>query len=360
MTRLRSVLAHVALLATSVALPLIAFEFYLKWDNRRPDARQYVREYTVNGESYRFVATKEAFDDAAHAVVIAGDSFTAGFTCADGRTFPDYFSRAAKRQGVALNGLNLGIAGTGPSSFVARVRDYLTDKGPAAGVILSLYANDVEIDCFACRRAQEWRRLAGLTPAQERELDALCEPCMRASGQRVSGEVAGDIDSIRRVNWWLADHSLSFLVFREGLAKVLFAVGLLPRDWGRGSYPARWGDLDGLYYKYIRGSVASARIETERLGIPLVVLFYPDSMNLSIGNEFYSLYRRVGEALQRDVGVPAHSGYDGFLSDPRTSTNMPYSLTDTHPSCLAHEIMGDWAYQKWSETLRARSGPARE
>ena len=351
MRKLKSFLANFALLAFSVILPLTAFEWYLKWDNRRPDARKFLNEYTLNGETYRFLAPPDRFDDAKHAVLIAGDSFTAGASCADGRTFPDYFSKAAQRHGSRVHAINLGIAGTGPMSFVSRVEDYVSEKGTAAGVILSLYANDVEIDCFACRRAREWRRLAALTPEQERELDTLCEPCLRATDNRVSSEVAGAVSLTRRLNWWLADRALSYLLFREGLAKLMFAGGLLPQDWGRGSYPARWGDLDGLHYRYIRGSVALAKAEMQRRGIPLVVLIYPDSMNLSAKNEFYDIYRRVSAALRKDVGVPVFSGYDGFLSDKRSKENMPFSLTDTHPSCDAHEIMGDWAYQRWSESV---------
>ena len=354
MKRVRSAIANLTLLVVSVALPLAALESYLEWDNRRPDARQFLHEYTLKGETYRFLAPPDQFNDAEHAVLIAGDSFTAGFSCADGRTFPDYFTKAAQRRGTNIHALNLGIAGTGPMAFVARVEAYLAEKGTAAGAILSLYANDVEIDCYACRRAREWQRLAGLTPAQERELEALCEPCLRAASGRVSGEVAGDVSATRRLNWWLADHSLSYLVFREGLAKLAFAAGLLPQDWGRGSYPSRWNNLDGLHYKYIRGSIALAKAALQPRGIPLVVVIYPDSMNLSPRNEFYEIYRHVATALQTDVGVPVHSGYDGFLADRRALPDMPFSLTDTHPSCLAHEIMGDWAFQKWSESVPER------
>jgi hypothetical protein len=158
--------------------------------------------------------------------------------------------------------------------------------------------------------------------------------------------VAGSVSWVRRLNWSL-DRWRSYYVLREGLAKVAHSVGWLPRDWGRGSYPARWTDTNGVYFKHIKGSIALAQEEARSRGVPLMVVIYPDSMNISTANPFYAIYQSAAASLAEATGVPVLSGYDAFVGDPRASLHMPFSLTDTHPNCLAHEIFGEWVLQQW-------------
>jgi hypothetical protein len=338
------------LLIVSASLPLIALEYYLRWDNARPDAQPYRTEIVLNGTKYAFFETKQALNDPANGVLIAGDSFTAGAACANYRTFPNAFSKAAAARGLGIHAVNLGVPGTGPAAYVGRVQDYLKEKGPAAGVIMSLYANDAEFDCFACQRLKDWSPLAGLSADGERQLRELCEPCLRQDSSRDATEAAGHVTLGRRVNWWLADNALSFLMFREGLAKIAVMTGLLPADWGRGSYPQRWRNVDGVYFKYLRGSMALAKQEAERHGMRMMVIIQPDSMNLTPSNEFYSVYQSVAAALREQTGLEVHSGYDAFVGNPMAKTNMPFSLSDTHPSCEANSIFGEWVLDRWTGT----------
>ena len=62
---------------------------------------------------------------------------------------------------------------------------------------------------------------------------------------------------------------------------------------------------------------------------------------------FYAIYERAARSLMEATGVPVLSGYDAFVGDPRAARDMPFSLTDTHPNCLAHEIFGEWVLQQW-------------
>jgi hypothetical protein len=75
---------------------------------------------------------------------------------------------------------------------------------------------------------------------------------------------------------------------------------------------------------------------------------YPDPVQMDRSNEFVDIYATVAKRLTDETGVPAYSGYEAFLGNPLANTNMPFSLTDTHPNCKAHEIFGDWVYSKWA------------
>jgi hypothetical protein len=341
----KSVLLNACLLVISAALPLLVLEYYLKWDDSRPDAGPYYTERTLNGTTYRFLEASHAIDNPGRAVLIVGDSFTLGSACADGRNFPSAFTRAARSAGADIHAVNMGVAGSGPVASVRRVQDYFLEKGPTAGVILSLYANDVELDCFACDYFEPWAHRAGLEPEDLRHVKELCAHC-HSRDQGPSGEVAGSVGVVRRLNWWL-DRWRSYYVLREGLAKVAHWAGWLPTDWGRGSYPARWTDTDGIYFKHIKGSIALAQEEARARGVPLMVVIYPDSMNISPANPFYAIYERAARSLTEATGVPVLSGYHAFVGDPRAARDMPFSLTDTHPNCQAHEIFGEWVLRQW-------------
>jgi hypothetical protein len=344
------------LLIISASVPLMVLEFYLAWDNARPDADLYRTQIVLNGTTYTFVETAQALNDPANAVLIAGDSFAAGSPCANQRTFPSAFSKVAAERELGIHAVNLGVPGTGPAGYVGRVQDYLKEKGPAAGMILSLYANDAEIDCFACQRLKDWGPLAGLSEDDEKQLRDLCEPCLRQDGARTATQAAGRVSFARRANWWLSENALSYLVFREGVAKIAVMTGLLPADWGRGSYPQRWRNVDGVYFKYLRGSMALAKKEADRHGMRMMVVMQPDSMNLTPSNVFYSVYRDVASTLREQTGIDVHSGYDAFVGNPLAKDNMPFSLSDTHPSCESQRIFGEWVLDRWTATNSRHSG----
>ena len=57
----------------------------------------------------------------------------------------------------------------------------------------------------------------------------------------------------------------------------------------------------------------------------------------------------MGEMLSGELNIPVHSGYEAFLGNTKSNRNMSFSLTDSHPSCDAHEIFGKWVFRKWVE-----------
>jgi hypothetical protein len=341
----KSVAVNIILLALSLSLALGGAEWFLAYNNWHPDTKAFLVDVTLNGATYHLIDRAEAISEPKGAVLIAGDSFTAGNACANNQTYPAAFTKAAARSGHALHAINMGIPGTGPFSYAVRIKNYFAEHGPTAGAILTLYANDAEIDCEVCSYLHEWEDLGGFTPEQRNELQQLCAVC---SKQRINQPIAGEVDSSRRVNWWLAERSLTYQLMREVGARIAVRMGWLKMDWGRGAFPARWRADDGLYFKYVRASVEYAKSEADRRGVPLMIVFYPDPVQMEPSNEFVEIYRTVARRLTDETGVPAYSGYDAFLGNPAAQANMPFSLTDTHPNCKAHEIFGDWVYAKWA------------
>jgi lysophospholipase L1-like esterase len=337
-------LGNALLLIVSVGVGLVAFEFFLAFDDRHPPSADYMSDVTLNGTAYRFIEDRRAIDQPDSAVLIAGDSFTAGSSCADRRNYPSAFTKAASEAGAGIHAVNLGVQGSGPIGYAARVHDYLEEKGTAAGVIMTLYANDVEIDCDACRYLERWSHLGGLTDADRAELTRRCSSCLRDDTQRLSGET----DPFRQINWWLADHSKTYLLLREVGAQIAAGVGLIDVTWGRGAFPERWKDASGLYFKHVAAAIQLAREDAAARSIPLMVVIYPDPVAITEANEYVPIYRQVQSVLSAQTNVPVYSGYEAFLGNARTRENMPFSLTDAHPSCEAHDMFGKWVFQKWT------------
>ena len=328
----------------SLSALLLAFEGLLSLDDRRPDPRDFTSELRLNGTTYRLPATRAAIDEPVGAILIAGDSFTAGLACADGRTYPIAFTKAAVRSGAGVHAVNMGMAGTGPISYARVIKDCLAEIGTAAGLILTLSANDVEVDCDACRTLRQWSDLGGFTAADREALARLCAPCLQVPGQRLAGEV----DASRRMNWWLAGHLRTYRLLREATARLAAGSGLLDVGWGRGVYPRQWRDVDGVHFKYIRAGIELAREEADARHVPMMAVIYPDPMGLNEKNEYVALYETAALTLTRSTGVPVYSGYGAFLGNSRSRENMPFSLTDSHPSCEANAIFGEWVFEKWN------------
>jgi hypothetical protein len=80
-------------------------------------------------------------------------------------------------------------------------------------------------------------------------------------------------------------------------------------NWGRGVYMERWDNQDGVYFKYVQGSISFAKQEAYRHRVPMMVVIYPEAVNISQSNEFVRIYDSASKALARTTGVPVYSGY---------------------------------------------------
>jgi hypothetical protein len=124
-------------------------------------------------------------------------------------------------------------------------------------------------------------------------------------------------------------------------------VGMGWANWGRSVYLERWRNQDSIYFKYIQGAIGFAKRAVDRHQVRMMVVIYPDVVNITEGNEFVGVYDSARKTLTRTTGVPVYSGYEAFLGNPLTERNMSFSLSDKHPNCKAHSIFGEWTFGKW-------------
>lgn len=75
-------------------------------------------------------------------VAFVGDSFVEGFNSDRDNTIPDVFERLAQEHGRVVDGLNLGIGGTGPRDYARLIRDAIPLFNPDV-VMLVFYENDL-------------------------------------------------------------------------------------------------------------------------------------------------------------------------------------------------------------------------
>lgn len=332
---MRSAALNLLLALASAALCVGAFELYLKWDNRRPDVEP--ARLSLGGQQYRFFEKPEALAALDGATAVLGDSFTAGEACADGRSYPARLERLARESGEPrYRAVNLGVPGADPFMYLQVMEGFLAQKRVPAATVVTLYSNDIELTCSACRYLERIRAGAGLSEAERRELEAFCERCGRA------GERRAHYGPLRRAHTWLWHNVHAYALFRDAFVRASMRFGW-NIGWGRSAYPALWLDEQGLEFKLLGFALAGIRDALAAAGgaRPLVVI-YPDVTNIGTDNLYYSIYRDVEGRLSRTLGLTVRSGYPAFLGAAARAPAMPYSLVDDHPSCEAHEMFARW------------------
>lgn len=339
----------VSLVVFSVTISILIIELFLIIDDRRPIPDGFRNEVLLNGTKYIFLESREAIDRTKSAILIVGDSFTVGVACADNRNFPSVFTKAAEKVEVDLHAVNLGVDGTGPALYLHRVRDFFVEKGPTKGLIISLYANDIQLQCRECSYLGEVLETEILTQHGERKLLSLCAAC---DGSSVTP--AGRISLLRRLQWRVSRISYTYRMLRESAVRFGLNTGVLNFGWGRSAFPIYWNDLEGFRFKFLEGMLGLIKREAEQFGVPMMVVIYPDVQHLSAESVYFAIYRKVSNALSKNLGLTVYSGFDAFLGNPLATKDMSFSLSDHHPNCEAHEIFGKWVFDKWMENY----GPA--
>ncbi len=327
--KLRDIAINLLLVFLSVALPLAAFELYLAWDNRRPHVP--VNTVDVGGESFRFVARPEAVADAAGKLLILGDSFTVGAACGLDGSYPSELARRLERDGDPRGVLNLGISGADPLVYLHLVERLLAlDRVPST-VVVTLYSNDIEIGCSACRYLDRLRRDPAFAAPEIARLEALCASCAKAKDAPAALH-----GGPRRIHTWLQNKSYAYGLFRDALVGLSMKAGF-NTGWGRTAYPPLWRDHAGTEYKLLKFALAGIRDTLAARGVTRVlVAIYPDVENLRAENPYVALYRDVEADLSRELGLPVWSGYPAFLDAPASRRNLSFSLVDHHPNREAH------------------------
>lgn len=335
---------NVSLIVFSVVFSILTIELFLVIDDWRPNPDSFRNEVLLNGTKYTFLESREAIDRTKSAILIVGDSFTAGVACADNRNFPSVFTKAAEKVEVDLHAVNLGVDSTEPVLYLDRVRNFFLEKGPTKGLIISLYANDIEMQCRDCSYLGEFLETEILTQHGERKLLSSCAACDGSSFTPT-----GPTSLLRRLHWRLSRISYTYRMLRESAVRVGLNTGVLDFGWGRSAFPMYWNDLEGFRFKFLEGVLGLIKHEADQFGVPMMVVIYPDVQHLSAESVYFAIYRKVGNALSENLGLTVYSGFDAFLGNPAATKDMSFSLSDHHPNCEAHEIFGKWVFDKWME-----------
>ncbi|MGI9509582.1 MAG: hypothetical protein ACR2QJ_09570 [Geminicoccaceae bacterium] len=324
----------------------LMIEAFLRFDDYSSIAADY-SYHEWDGRDRRMMATAEELADPRKAVVVLGDSMVAGINCGHEQNLVGHFQRAMQPIAADYKAINLGSANTSVFAYLDQFQGYQAGEGNPAGVIVMLYANDVDvIEPRMCPVANVVERSDSLTPDDKDEVRTFCEDAVvgkpAGAGTRAWYAIGGPVDS------WLYGVSYAYRFFRESFALLAVSVGG-DDDIGRLRYPGLWSDPDSREFRLITAGLREIKALADRDDIPMLVAFFPPVEFLSHDNPMYEASEIAGRAFEEQLGVTVLNGFDAYLDDPRANQTMSRSLTDHHPSCLGHQILAEWLVQKFEK-----------
>lgn len=333
----------------------LMIEGFLRFDDYSSLAADY-SFHQWDGRERRVMATAEELADPRKAIVVLGDSMVAGINCGHEQNLVGHFQRAMQPVAADYKAINLGSANTSVFAHLDQLQGYQAGEGAPAGVIVVLYANDVDVvEPRMCPVADVIEHAEGVTPEDRDEVRRFCEDVMvgKPVGAKSWYAIGGPVDS------WLYGISYAYRFFRESFALLVVSIGD-DEDIGRLRYPGLWSDPESREFRLIMAGVREIRAMAEHHDIPMMVAFYPPVEFLSRDNPMYEASEIAGRVLGEQLGVSVVNGFDAYLDDPRTSESMSRSLTDHHPSCLGHQIMAEWMVRKFEEAGGFEGGTPRK
>ena len=333
----------------------LMIEAFLRYDDYSALAVDYVY-HEWDGRERRVMATAKDLADPRKAIVIVGDSMTAGVNCGYEQNLVGHFSHTMQPVAADYKAINLGSANTSVFAHLDQLQGYEAGVGAPAGVIVMLYTNDADvIEPRMCPVADVIRQADGFSAEEKAEIQAFCEDAV--VGQPAYDDetpwfaIGGPVDT------WLYGSSYAYRFFREALAVLAVSFGG-DEPVGRLRYPGLWSDADSLEFRLIAKGMEEIKAFADRHDIPLMVAFYPPIEFLSKDNPMYEASEIAGRRLEDRLGVPVLNGFDAYLDDPRATTSMARSLTDHHPSCLGHQILAEWLVEKFDAAGGFEARPA--
>jgi hypothetical protein len=329
---------NLALTAGTIVACVLAFEVYLRQDDRRPEPAWASIE--VAGDTFPLLDDPKKLARLDDSVVFLGDSFTEGAACGPKGNFPAAFAKLAQGADRDLVTINLAREGANTFAYLARGRALAAAGARPRGVITTLFINDIERDCSLCPFLPELEAEGGFTAAELAELAAFCAQC---AGRH--DDIAAHYSAPRRVHRWLYEQSWLYRLSRDASYQVLPALGIRA-GWGMG-YPEQWQDQGGLSYRLLEWSMAMLAETLDEAEAPHLVTLYPPARQITADNPYAHIYARAAADLEARTGHPVLSGYAAFLDHPQASRDMPFSLTDAHPSCAMHRLYGEWVWREW-------------
>jgi lysophospholipase L1-like esterase len=335
------------MVAVALIIGLGIFEFILRVNHNSNHERIYT-SLSLNGEKYTFQEIESAFYDPKSAILFIGDSFTTGKVCGNKGSFPGALQKILIEKSAPLHTVNLGRVGYQTFSYLTVLENYLKTFGPPKGVVITLYANDVELEPSLCSFVDALKKSGHFNASEMAEIETFCSEVKDTEGGEFQGPGTHPLVKLHRA---LAYELLTYQLLREGAMRALIAINY-DMGIGRTAFRRYWEKHDELRFKLITFALKQAAERLKQQGVPLVILIYPDIISITSENPYVEIYRRAAEKLSADLAVPALSGYDAFLSSKETRQNMAWSWVDTHPNCKAHEIFGGWVFDTLKKQTR--------
>ena len=331
-------------LLASIVVGLLMIEAFLRFDDYSALTAAY-SYYEWGGRPRRTMVTAEELADPRPPVVVLGDSMVAGVNCGHEQNLVGHFGRAMQPVAAGYKVLNLGSANSSVFAYLDQLQGFVAANGAPAGIIVMLYANDVDvIEPQMCRVAGVIENSDRLTAADKDEVRAFCRAVASEDRDGV-GEtpwfaIGGPVDR------WLYAESYAYRFLRESLARLAFRLGG-GEPIGRLRYPALWSDPESREFRLVAAGLSEIKALADRQGIPMMVAFYPPTEFLSRDNPMYQATEAARRELMTRLHLPVLNGFDAYVEDARASVNMARSLTDAHPNCLAHRILAEWLVEKY-------------
>ena len=335
-------LAKLLLAAGGVLFALALGELFLRIDDYRPALVLHPIEW--NGRRYLFREAPDRLRELSHAVVFLGDSFTESAACPLDRAYPGAVAELSKTRGMELETRNLGVGGKGAFYYAALAEDLLAAGARPRAAVVTLFENDIELDCDACRFLGELQGAAELSEAERADLARRCAACA----------APGAPSAADRIDLGLHEASYVWRLFRRSAAGLLVAM-----DWNLAWMARRdrkWADPGGLPFRMMERALARTAASFRAAGVPAIAVLYPSVVRLRADEPFVAFYDRAAADLERSSGMMVRSGYPAFLGRPGVKRDMGYSITDGHPSCEANAIFAAWTLEQLGELLDLRPG----
>ena len=333
-------------LMVSMVVGFLMIEAFLRVDDYSALAAAY-SYYDWDGRLRRTMVTAEELADPRPPIVVLGDSMVAGVNCGHEQNLIGHFGRAIQPIASGYKVLNLGSANSSVFAYLDQLRGFVAANGAPAGIIVMLYANDVDvIEPQMCRVAEVIEHSDRLTAADKDEVRAFCRAVASEDRDGV-GEtpwfaIGGPVDR------WLYGESYAYRFLRESFARLVSHLGN-GEPIGRLRYPALWSDPESREFRMVAAGLSAIKAIADEQGIPMMVAFYPPTEFLSPDNPMYRATETAARALMARLRLPVQNGFDAYIGDARASVNMARSLTDAHPNCLAHRILAEWLARKYQE-----------
>ena len=322
----------VVLVLGTLLFSLFIFELLLRLEDRLFFADSESFELNLGENSYNILRHEGILAPDGRRWIFLGDSFLEGLACGAERNLTGSIAKHLAEKGVKLRPVNLGQPGTSGPTFLRIFAGYSGKYGNIHRVTVVLSSNDVNFDVALCRSGHFYDDILSQFESTRRDIREKCELLSEQEYHpRFGGRYLGGL-----YLWKLA---------REMGARI--ALVLAPEvDIGRVKHARAWTAQVNGYKEILLRSLEGIRDLAREIGANFDVVLYPPVDDLSEDAPFRSIYAQIRQEFEARLESPTYSGYEAFWELEDRPRSMTWSLTNAHPNCEAHAILGDWVMRR--------------